>query len=276
MELAARRPVVPLYMDPREEAERVDEVLWGWPVTVLEEGPGDWLRVETAYRYRGWARLAHFGPAWQAPADGVVAAPFADLLSAPTVEAPVLDTLPRGALVRTLPDPGPEGWRKIALPEGREGYTKSSYLEKYYEIPPILSGAALRRRAVDRALRYLGTPYRWGGKSPLGIDCSGLTFMAWFFQGVRLYRDARLAEGFPARAIAWEERQPGDLLYFPGHIALYLGAERYIHATARAGDDGVVINSLDPAAPDFRGDLLEKLQGVGSVFPLIAPEEAGG
>ena len=57
----------------------------------------------------------------------------------------------------------------------------------------------------------------------------------------------------------------GDLLYFPGHIALYLGNDRYIHSTARAGSDGVMINSLDPAAPDYRADLREKLYAVGRI-----------
>ncbi|CUQ35691.1 Dipeptidyl-peptidase 6 [Flavonifractor plautii] len=179
----------------------------------------------------------------------------------------MLDTLPRGALAAPVGEAG-EGWQKIALPDGREGYTKCSLWEDDYKTPPAVSEEALRARAVEVALSYQGTQYRWGGKSPLGVDCSGLTFMAWFFCGVSLYRDARLVDGFPARPIPFEARKPGDLLYFPGHIALYLGNDRYIHSTARAGSDGVVINSLDPAAPDYRADLREKLYAVGSVFPL--------
>ena len=190
-----------------------------------------------------------------------------ELAARPEVESPVLDTLPRGALAAPVGEAG-EGWQKIALPDGREGYTKCSLWEDDYKTPPAASEEALRARAVEVALSYQGTQYRWGGKSPLGVDCSGLTFMAWFFCGVSLYRDARLVDGFPARPIPFEARKPGDLLYFPGHIALYLGNDRYIHSTARAGSDGVVINSLDPAAPDYRADLREKLYAVGSVFPL--------
>ena len=103
----------------------------------------------------------------------------------------------------------------------------------------------------------------WG--LPIGIICARIYYVIFYLS---LYRDARLVDGFPARPIPFEARKPGDLLYFPGHIALYLGNDRYIHSTARAGSDGVVINSLDPAAPDYRADLREKLYAVGSVFPL--------
>ena len=58
----------------------------------------------------------------------------------------------------------------------------------------------------------------------------------------------------------------GDLLFFPGHVAVYLGEGRYCHSTGRAGDDGFTINSLDPDAEDFRPDLAAKLSAVGSYF----------
>ena len=47
---------------------------------------------------------------------------------------------------------------------------------------------------------------------------------------------------------------------------MYLGEGRYIHSTGRAGDDGVVINSLDPAAPDYREDLAQGILEIGSIF----------
>lgn len=60
--------------------------------------------------------------------------------------------------------------------------------------------------------------------------------------------------------------RPGDLLYFPGHTAMYLGEGRYIHSTARCGSDGVVINSLRPEDPDYREDLDKGMTAVGSIF----------
>ena len=226
MEVVVSAPLCPLYAAASAGAERSDELLCGWTAELLEEFSTGWCRVRTKYRYEGWARREHLRPAgdWTGRNKRLVRAPFADVLARPEVESPVLDTLPRGALAAPVGEAG-EGWQKIALPDGREGYTKCSLWEDDYKTPPAVSEEALRARAVEVALSYQGTQYRWGGKSPLGVD-------------------------------------------FPGHIALYLGNDRYIHSTARAGSDGVVINSLDPAAPDYRADLREKLYAVGSVFPL--------
>ena len=72
--------------------------------------------------------------------------------------------------------------------------------------------------------------------------------------------------GYPVRPISREELKPADLLYWPGHTALYLGDGRYLHATARAGSRGVVINSLDPQSASYRPDLAEPFPTCGSVF----------
>ena len=84
--------------------------------------------------------------------------------------------------------------------------------------------------------------------------------------GILIYRDARMVEGYPVHEIAASEMKPGDLLYFPGHIAMYLGNGSYIHATGKAGSGGVVINSLNPSAADYRADLADSLYAVGSIF----------
>jgi cell wall-associated NlpC family hydrolase len=70
-------------------------------------------------------------------------------------------------------------------------------------------------------------------------------------------------EGYPVKEIPAEQGKPADLLFWPGHVALYLGEGRYIHSTGRSS--GVVINSLDPQHPDFREDLAGR-EKWGSVY----------
>lgn len=89
---------------------------------------------------------------------------------------------------------------------------------------------------VQEALRYMGTPYKWGGESPsTGFDCSGFTQYLYAQQGVRLPRTA--AEQYSATArIAKGDLAPGDLVFFRGsnggvdHMGLYLGGGNFIHS----------------------------------------------
>ena len=151
----------------------------------------------------------------------------------------------------------------MSLPDGREGWTKTGFL---FDVARPDTETALRQRIVAMAQLYMDAHYLWGGKTPLGIDCSGLAFMAYRLAGVTIWRDASIRDGYPVHAIGRDRLGPGDLLFFPGHVALYMGEGRYIHSTAKNGSDGVVVNSLDPGHADFRPDLAEKITAIGSLF----------
>jgi prepilin-type processing-associated H-X9-DG protein len=182
-----------------------------------------------------------------------VIAPFADIMSEPKYESNVLLTLPRGGRLAVSPcfSGQDDGWVLATLADGAEGFVR----ERSIRAISIWSGPEneLRANVTADAMRYLGAQYRWGGKSHAGIDCSGLVSMAYMLNGLYIYRDARIVDGFPIKEIPAEHAGVGDLLFWDGHVALYLGDNRYIHSTGRSS--GVVINSLDPAAFDFREDL---------------------
>ena len=237
-------------------------------------------------------------------AEWVMAGRATDVLTLPKVQGVRLAELERGAVLRRLPDPEAEahtGWAKVGLVDGCSGYVRDVALEPVrFSMTAVFTQEAGRTfdealakaegckpeelvsRAIDRwfggseeafrnalaeqAKKYLGTEYRWGGKSGRGIDCSGLVSSAYMQCGVLIYRDARLVEGWPMHEIPKEQVRRGDALYFPGHIALYLGEGRYIHSTGAAGSGGVVLNSLDPDDPLYREDLVKSLYAVGSLF----------
>jgi len=263
-------PICPLKAAPEGWAELADEALYGTDVELLQRR-GSWAQVRTRYRYLGWAPgrcllTGEEAEAWEElPKAAVLYKHTCDVLCRPAFEAAVLLTLPLGSVLAPVGE-AQEGWQRVALCDGQRGWVRESVLGPRHTEPPFADEGRLRALIVENARRYMGAQYRWGGKTPLGIDCSGLASMAYLLAGVSIYRDAKLMEGFPIHEIPPEQAKPGDLLYFPGHMAVYLGDGQYIHSTGKAGSDGVCVNSLDPSAPDYRADLREKLEKVGSLF----------
>lgn len=86
---------------------------------------------------------------------------------------------------------------------------------------------------VAAAALYLGCPYLWGGRSFLGLDCSGLVQSAFRDLGVTVLRDTDMQRdtiGAPAPVRGEAELRPGDLIYLPGHVLIYAGNGSVIHA----------------------------------------------
>jgi cell wall-associated NlpC family hydrolase len=96
---------------------------------------------------------------------------------------------------------------------------------------------------VSLALQYLGVPYVWGGASPSGFDCSGLTMYAYAKVGVSLPHNAAMQYGM-GTPVARSQLAPGDLVFFNGlsHVGMYIGGGQFIHAPHTG--DVVKISSL--------------------------------
>jgi murein DD-endopeptidase len=89
-------------------------------------------------------------------------------------------------------------------------------------------------QVADIALSMVGTPYRWGGTTPAGFDCSGLVYYAYQSVGKQVPRTAR-EQIKAARRIDEGIIRKGDLVYFDklwkrGHIGIYVGDQRFVHA----------------------------------------------
>lgn len=121
-----------------------------------------------------------------------------------------------------------------------------------------------RVQVINTALAQLGTPYRYGGDTPRGFDCSGLVLYA--HQAARIPVPRQTGDqAAQARPVAAQARQPGDLLFFrindnkPSHVSIYLGNGQFVHAPSSGGH--VSIERLDN--PYWAPRLLH----VGHYFP---------
>jgi murein DD-endopeptidase len=97
---------------------------------------------------------------------------------------------------------------------------------------PKRNKPTIGERAATIALRAVGVPYRWGGASPAsGFDCSGLVYWAYGRLGVELPHSSYALFG-QGRRVARARMRPGDVLFFSGlgHVGLYLGRGRMVHA----------------------------------------------
>ncbi len=254
-------------------SEHVDEHLYGYEVEVLENCENDFVKIKTHYDYEGYVELSNL----MFDVDKInkfqnsklmrINHYAVDVRSLAKVQGVTLITLTKGCLVSIYENV--DGWVKTELVDGTVGYIKEKFLEeivKPFDYKNATSEEILKFRnaLVETAKMYVTTQYKWGGKSPLGIDCSGLTQMCYMLNGVVIYRDAKIVQGFPVKEITFENIQVGDLLYFPGHIALYIGNNEYIHSSA--SNDGVYINSLNKNSEKYREDLATTITACGSIF----------
>ncbi len=285
--------LLPVYAERDILQIRTDELLYGMSVKITDTKERDRYRIETDYQYTGLVSSCSVlceertVSAWKGGRLLVVEQRFCDVLSQPTVKSRVLLNLYRGSLLLDLGSAAEPGWRCVRLVDGTDGFVRQEQVRAY--VTPVagkskdgdcganawsdtreqkmqtMQEQELRNALVNTAYSYLGTPYRWGGKSTLGIDCSGFTFMVYALNGIYIHRDSAWLPQSPVRKIADCEKKPGDLLYFPGHIALYLGNGEYIHSTAKDGA-GVTINSMKRGCTGYRADLDHSYLYAGTVF----------
>jgi gamma-D-glutamyl-L-lysine dipeptidyl-peptidase len=243
---------------PDHRAELGSQLLAGEVVRVLG-GSRDrrWREVENlADGYRGWVRDWGLleGPAtriarWSRAAAARVAALFVEVRVRPGAGA-LLSPLFWNARVILGGARGPHA--RIELPDGRRGWMPRR----------ALAEAVTRRSLADRAGGLLGIPYLWGGRTPLGFDCSGLTQQLLVERGVPLPRDAREQFEASKELRDGEQPRPGDLVFFGargrpvGHVGIGLGGTLYAHCR------GVVrLSSMDPRNPLYDKELAPQFRG---------------
>lgn len=262
------KEVVPINLKPSFESQLADEGLYGMIVSLLEEKEDGWYLVETSYNYKGYIHNSDMildderAKDWKDKAKTLIYHNIVDAMPEPSYKGYVVQLLTKGATVIST-GKEEDNWIQIELADGKKSWIRKDFARPKVEVAGDIDKTELRRKLVDTALMYLGTQYRWGGKSPLGIDCSGLCSISYLINGIKIYRDGVLKEEY-MKEISLKEIKAGDLIFFPGHVAMYIGEDRYVHSSSSI--NGVNINSLNPAHADYREGLAKTITGVGSIF----------
>ncbi len=194
------------------DAVAVSELLWGEGFDLFDVA-GDWGFGRCHHdRYTGWVAMAALSEAAEAPAQRV-SARVAPLFARPDIKAPVLASLPFGAQVNGVV----EG---VFLAVAGGGYLHQRHLAP----PPPTP--------LDVARLFSGAPYVWGGRTPQGVDCSGLVQAALAACGVACPRDSDQQRESIGIAVDFAARRGGDVIFFPGHVGILVDADTLLHANA--------------------------------------------
>jgi len=211
-------PATAVRRAPSHDAPLDTEALYGERVMVYEIEEGwAWGQLETD-GYVGWLSANALAAPGAAPTHKVTV-PRTLCFPAPDIKRPPLAALPMGARLC------------IMRQDERFAVTASGWHLPTVHLAPIKAKAA---DFVAVAESLLGAPYLWGGKTSLGIDCSGLVQVALQAAGRTCPRDSDMQELALGKPVSLAELRRGDFVFWKGHVAIARDAETLIHANAHA------------------------------------------
>lgn len=140
-------------------------------------------------------------------------------------------------------------WYKIKY-NGSSAYICTDYVKKVskatydkYKKPDTGGDSSKGQQVADYALKFLGVPYIWGGDDlSIGVDCSGFTRQVYAHFGYYLPHYDGDQEHY-GTAVEYADAKPGDLIFYGGHVGIYIGNGQAVHASSSSGK--VIVSQAD-------------------------------
>jgi cell wall-associated NlpC family hydrolase len=234
-------PQAPVRRAPSSDATMATEALMGERIMVYETTDEGWAWGQLADDgYVGWIAANALNLPGPSPTHKVSAVRTL-LFPGPDIKLPPLAALPFGARLALVREHDP-----FVVTAG--GYVPARHVQPIGAVEPDF---------VAVAERFLGVPYLWGGKTNLGLDCSGLVQVALTACGISCPRDSDMQErvlGSPVQDPDLSALHRGDLIFWEGHVAIVCDPGMLLHANAH--HMAVAVEPLAPA--------LERIRRAGS------------
>jgi cell wall-associated NlpC family hydrolase len=212
--------IAPMRGAPSSDAMLATQALKGESVTVYDRNGEGWAWGQlTSDGYVGWVPASALAKPGAAPTHKITALRSL-VFPGPSIKLPPIDILTLGATITVIRHEG-------SFAVARDGsFLPSQHLGELDRFEPDF---------VAVAEQFCGTPYLWGGKTSLGVDCSGLVQIALNACGTFCPRDSDMQEAALGRTMSASEAQNlrrGDLIFWSGHVAIARDADTIVHANA--------------------------------------------
>ncbi len=227
-ELVCRMPVAAMRAEPSHRSELINQLLFGERVELLEKRNGWFLVKSLIDAYRGWVDILEVEP-FQSLSQNCKQVVCHELI------IPIADE-----------DTGERQWLTFGAMTERDEHGRLRVGDKFYRYMGDVRELCINKDSniiLQNALRWLNAPYLWGGRTPLGVDCSGFVQLVFRASGILLPRDAWQQAEFGVDIPFASEALAGDLAFFENidgkiiHVGLLNGEGHIVHASGKVRID---------------------------------------
>ncbi len=246
-------PAAVVRRKPAHSSEMVNQLLFGEMVKVLKEKKSLWVKIRSLHdNYEGWVTNTLLSELDETAACTATVFTTAHLFNTITINGASMH-IPVGSSLPFFD--GKEGKLGQSVYRLEGGFVDAREQKPSGELVKQLSHA------------WLNAPYMWGGRTPLGVDCSGLVQVVYKLMGINLPRDAWQQAQAGEAVKKFSEIKPGDLAFFDNkedivHTGILLGDGQIIHSSGKVKLDAITKKGIESTAPNNRALRLKAIRRV--------------